>query len=227
MVNNNAGTYESIRATFDTSSQRFVWQVVFSNQVTDGLTIAVNNGPMPSGQPDELAMVHFDFSNGSPRVSVYRYNGTDANNSWRDGDGNVSGVQPVDVIHRATDTSWRSASVVDAGGKRTFNLDFDASFINAFTPTIFGTNGSSDWQGIGFDQGLGLWMHSYDNLSTSYNNGALSQWNYGAWGLVEGTGYGTVLVPLPAAAWAGLGGLALAGLVARRRKQGLQADRMA
>jgi hypothetical protein len=221
IVNNNAGAYESIRATYDTSNQRFVWQVVFGNQVTDGLTIAVNNGSMPSGQPDELAMVHFDFSSGAPLVSVYRYNGADANNSWRDGDGNVSGLQPVDVIHRTNDTSWRNASVVDAGGKRTFSLDLDASLINGFSPTNLGSNGVSDWEGIGFDQGLGLWMHSYDSLSTAYSNGALTQWNYGSWGLVEGSGFHTVLVPLPPAAWAGIGGLAAVGFVSRRRKQAM------
>ena len=133
-MNNSAGNFDSINASFNTSTNRFVWNVMFSNQVTDGDTLAISPGANPKGHAGELASLYFDFSNGSPRVNAFAYNGVNASNSWQDGNGQVAGNQAADLIHGINDTSWYKASVVDAGGKRTFNLSVDATTINGHNP---------------------------------------------------------------------------------------------
>jgi hypothetical protein len=220
-TNNAAGAFESISASFNTSNNRLVWNIVFSNQVTDGYTLALNNGPNPKGHAGELALIYFDYSTGSARLNAFAYNGVNSANSWQDGNGNAPGNQAADLIHGLSDTSWYSASVVDtADGKRRFNLSVDATTINNHNPLYPGPGGASEWSGIGFGSSLGLWLHTYDSLSTNYfANGALCQWNRGAEGWFDGSNFPTVLVPLPSAAWAGMAGLAIAGLVVRRRNK--------
>ena len=117
-VNNAAGVFESINASYNSDSQRFVWDVVFSNQVTRGYTLAINNGPNPKGHAGELALIHFDATSlNAPKVTAYAYNGQNAINSWIDGNGAVAGNQTPDIIKSATDTSWiNTASVSDSGG---------------------------------------------------------------------------------------------------------------
>jgi hypothetical protein len=223
-TNNAAGVFESISASFNSTNNRLVWNIVFSNQVTDGYTLALNNGPNPKGHAGELALIYFDYSSGSVEMNAFAYNGVNASNSWQDGNGNAAGNQAADLIHGKNDTSWYTASVVDtADGKRRFNLSIDATTINNHVPLYPGPGGPSEWYGIGFGESLGLWLHTYDSLSTNYfANGALGQWDSGAEGWFDGSNFPAVLVPLPSAAWAGLAGLAVAGVVARRRKAALR-----
>lgn len=54
-VNNNGGTFESIHSEYDSVSKHFTWSVTFSDQVTKGFTLAVNNGPNPKNTPGQLA----------------------------------------------------------------------------------------------------------------------------------------------------------------------------
>jgi hypothetical protein len=222
-VNNSAGNFESIHASFNTTTNQFVWNIVFSNQVTDGYTLAISPGANPKGHAGELALLYFDFSNGSPRLNAMAYNGLNASNSWQDGNASVAGNQAADIIHGINDTSWYTASVVDAGGKRTFNLSMDATTINNHIPLYPGPGGASEWTGVEFGSSLGLWLHTYDSLSTNYfANGALSQWSRGAEGWFDGSNFPTVLVPLPQGVWAGMAGLAVVGFVSRRRKSAMQ-----
>jgi hypothetical protein len=107
-----------------------------------------------------------------------------------------------------------------AGGKRAFNLTVDASVINAHTPAFASANG---YDGIAFDNLIGMWFHQFNSLSTSYANGRITQWTAnGGW--MDGSNrQTTLLVPLPAGAWLGLAGLAGVGYVARKRRTALQA----
>ncbi|HLP83438.1 MAG TPA: VPLPA-CTERM sorting domain-containing protein [Phycisphaerales bacterium] len=221
IVNNSAGTFDSITATYDSSTQRFVWDVVFSNQITQGYTLAVNNGPNPKGIAGELALIHFDASTSlnSPKVTVYAYNGQNVINSWSDGNANVNGNQTPDLIKSANDTSWiNSATVTDAAGKRRFLLDVNVATINGHNPLYPG--GAGDWTGVQFDQMIGLWFHTFKGLSTGYgSNGQLTGWNFNTQGWFDGSNIQTVqIVPLPAAAWTGLAGLACVGVIARKRR---------
>lgn len=221
-VNDAAGQFESINASFNTTTNRFVWNVVFGNQVTDGYTLAVSPGANPKGHAGELALIYFDFSNGTPQLNAFAYNGVNASNSWQDGDGQVAGDQAADLIHGINDTSWYTASVVDNAGKRTFNLSIDASIIQGHNPLYPGPNGPSEWTGLAFGSELGLWMHTYSGLSANYfTNGALCQWNRSGEGWFDGNNFATVLVPLPQGVWAGLAGLAAVGVITRRRKSSM------
>lgn len=221
MVNNSAGAFDSITATFDTGTQRFVWDVVFSNQITQGYTLAVNNGPNPKGIAGELALIHFDASTSfnSPKVTVYAYNGQNVINSWSDGNANVNGNQTPDLIKSANDTSWiNSAQVTDFSGKRRFLLDVNVASINAHNPLYPGNSG--DWTGVQFDQMIGLWFHTFKGLSTSYgSHGQVTGWNFNTQGWFDAANIATVqIIPLPAAAWTGLVGLAGVGYLTRKRR---------
>jgi hypothetical protein len=222
-VNNAGGAFESVTASYNTASQRFVWDVVFSNQVTKGYTLAINNGPNPKGHAGELALIHFDASNqNSPKVTAYAYNGQNAINSWIDGNGAVAGNQTPDVIETALDTSWiNSATVTDAAGKRRFLLDINVAGINGHTPLY--PSGQNDWTGAQFGNQIGLWFHTFTGLATTYNaQGQLGDWNYNQHGWFDAANYQTILVPLPAGAWMGMAGLIGVGVVARKRRAAMK-----
>ncbi|MFO0858250.1 MAG: PEP-CTERM sorting domain-containing protein [Phycisphaerales bacterium] len=224
-TNNAAGIFESIHAEFDTVTNRFQWNATFSNQVTRGYTLAVSPGPNPKGHNAELALLYFDASTlSAPKVTAYAYNGANAFTSWQDGNGNQAGNQAPDLIHGINNTSWiQNASVVDAGGKRTFNLTIDASTIQNHVPLYNSPAVDGDWTGLAFGPSLGLWMHSFTGLSAGYlGNGALCGWDYnGSQGWFDGNNYSLVLVPLPAPAMMGIAGLGVAGFVVRKRKAAL------
>lgn len=225
-ANNSAGVFERIHAEFDTVTNRFQWNATFSNQVTQGYTLAVNGGGNPEGHNAELAVIYFDASSSlsSPKVSAYAYNGTNTFTSWRDGNGNQWGQQTPDRIHGVNDTTWiQNASVVDAGGKRTFNLTIDASTIQNHVPLYNSPSTAGDWSGLAFGPALGVWMRTFTGLQTNYTNGgALCEWDYcGSQGCFQGEYCDLVLVPLPAPAMMGLAGLGLAGFVIRKRKAAL------
>lgn len=225
VTNNDGGAFESIDARYDTDSKQFVWNVVFSNQVTKGYTLAVNDGPNPKGHAGELALLYVDFSEASTRkVTAYAYNGANTNRSWTDGNGAVAGDQAGDFIQGSNLPGWYTLSVNDTSdGKRSVSLSLDASNINAHCPLYPGPNGASEWTGLGFGNQIGLWMHTYTGLSAGYfNNGRICGWDTSGEGWFDASNYQTVLVPLPPAAWAGIGGLAVAGIVGRRRKQAMK-----
>jgi hypothetical protein len=223
-VNNAGGAFSTINASFNTDTNRFVWDVVFSNQVTRGYTLAVNNGPNPKGHAGELAIIHFDASNlNAPKITSYAYNGQNAINSWIDGNGNVGGNQTPDLIHDALDTSWiNAASVTDSGGSRRFLLDIDASVINGHTPLY--PSGQNDWTGVEFGSLIGLWFHTFTGLSTTYGGqGQLCDWNYNQQGWFDASNIQTVIVPLPMGAWMGMAGLVGVGVIARKRRSAMKA----
>ncbi len=227
VTNNTGGTFESISARFDQSSNLFVWDVVFSNQITKGYTLAVNDGPNPKGHAGELALLYVDFSNASTRkVTAYAYNGANTNRSWTDGNGQVAGDQPGDFIQGSNTPGWYELIVQDTSdGKRRVNLTVNAGTINSHNPRYPGPGGASEWEGLAFGSQLGLWMHTYSGLTTGYfNNGRLCGWQSSGEGWFDASNFNTVLVPLPPAAWAGIGGLAIAGIVGRRRKAAMKAE---
>jgi hypothetical protein len=215
------GVFESIHAEYDDVTDNFVWNVVFSNQITRAYTLAVSPGPNPKGHAGELALIYFDAktSLANPKLTVYAYNGLNLNNSWSDGNGAASGSPLGDLIHGANDTSFiNSIDVIDTpDGKRTFTLDIDASAINGHSPLFPGPEGPGEWTGLRFAERIGLWMHTYTTLNPTYgNDGRLCSWNNQGEGYLDGQNF--VTVPLPAGAWLGMAGLGVVGFVARRRK---------
>lgn len=216
-VSNNGGVFESIHAEYNTSNERLMWAITFSNQVTDGYTLALNDGPNPKGHAGELGLVYFDATDiSNVRVTTYAYNGQNTQLSYVDGSPAV-GTQAPDVVFASGAGRDRHPSVIqataqDAGGKRVLTLEMDASFVNDHVPTYPGPGGVDDWFGIGFGEKLGVWLHPVKNLSTAYNDdGSLSHWG-GSQGWLDGSNFDTVPTP-GALAILAVGG----GLVSRRR----------
>ena len=217
-LNDNGGRFESVAATFDTNTKRMNWSVTFSDAVTVGMYLAVNNGPNPKGHPGELALIYVDARDpGDVVLTAYGYNGQNSINSFNDGNGNVSGNQAPDVIKNVGErSSWvMNATRSDNAGKRTISFDIDATDINAHTPLYPDPNGDP-WFGIGFMQKLGLWMHTFRQFDVSYGPaGEITNINRNGEGWFDGANFNTTLIPTPGAVV--LAGLALIGTSRRRR----------
>lgn len=217
-VNNNGGTFHHILARYNTNTQKLLFELTFADQVSNGYTLALNDGPNPKGHAGELALVYFDATNmGDVRTSIYAYNGLNTQTSYLDGSP-VSGNQSPDRILSSIDPVAGlaiSATAWDHGNLRTFRLELDASDINSHIPMYPGPQGPSEWTGIQFDDLMGIWLHPVKNLSTSYNEaGFLTHWS-GTQGWIDGSNF-TTDVPAPGFAAITLAS-GLAGLRRRRR----------
>lgn len=216
-LNDNGGTFESIHSTFDSASKVLTWELTFSDQVTQGFTLALNNGPNPKGHPGELVLLYADFRNaGDIRLSAYGYNGQNSINSWRDGDGVTPNDQPADMIKGINDSaSWMlSASKTDGmDGSRTLTFEIDATDLINHTPMHPDPNGDP-WFGIGYAQKLGLWLHPFRTFAPTYGGaGQITGIQTGSQGWFDGSNFDTVPTP-GAAVLMGLSGV----LTLRRRR---------
>ncbi len=225
-VSHAAGEIKSVSATFDTSTLSFSWYATFgavpgkSKWRTDGFTLAVNDGPNPKGHAGELALIYFDASRATPVVSIYGYNGLNSATSYYDGKP-TSGTQTPDrILTTKTDMSWVSdlTNRLNADGTRTLGFTINVKDIKDYTPINLGPQGLSDWFGLGFDEKIGVWMHPFAKLNTSYNSaGYLTKWNRKREGYLDGRDFNTV--PEPAT----LGLVAMTGLLIARRRRTLSA----
>lgn len=224
-IDNTGGTFQTVQSTYNNVTQRLTFSVTFTNQITKGFTLAMNNGPNPNGLAGELALLYFDGTNiASPKLTAYGYNGANLQTSWTDGNGGVTGNQTPDrIISTISAGFMNNLSVVDNAGKRTMSFDINVATINSFVPTYTAGN---PWKGIKFDSKVGIWMHPVKSLTSAYGNsgatnGYLTGWNIGTGneGYFDGTNFNTdTIIPLPSAAWlslAGLGGVVVARRVRR------------
>ncbi|MCB9850172.1 MAG: hypothetical protein H6817_05655 [Phycisphaerales bacterium] len=173
-----AGEWESVHGEYNATTQKFVWEVVFSNQVTEGMTFVVNNGPMPENVESVWVMFFLDATDmGNLKLLAYTYNGRNDRSSWYDGDPITAGSQGGDLVASSLiDASFiNELSVTDFGGKRKFRFSIDASGINSHVP-LFPNHDGLPYQGVKFDGGIGMWLGAYVQLATSYNMGRLTQW---------------------------------------------------
>lgn len=217
-VNNAGGQFESIRSSYNDATQKFTWELAFADQVTDGFTLAVSPGPNPKGHAGELALVYFDAQNtAAPVVTVYAYNGENAQTSWADGSP-LPGTQGPDKIASSIGlgaASILSAVVSDAGGGRTFSFEIDAAAINAHSPRWPGPGGDAEWTGLEYGPSIGLWLHPVVGLSADYGtDGFLNTWYIQGQGWLDEQNL-TTRVPAPA----GTAMLGLAGLACCRRRR--------
>jgi hypothetical protein len=224
VYNDRGGAVNSADATYDAKTGRLSWSANFGppsanpDRLTNGFTLALNAGGDPVGFDGQLAMLYFDATAASPIMSVYGYNGTPLNDSWRDG-GSLFGTQPPDqIVSSVNDTSWIIDMFVqdELDGSRTMGFEIDTSTINAHDP-LYGT--PAEWEGIAFGEELGIWFHPYAELSTAYgDDGYLSDWEYlfENRGWLDANGLPTVIVPLPPAVLLGLAGLLGVAVIRRR-----------
>lgn len=201
-ANHRGGTLASLSTTYNETNNVFRWEATYSNQITEGFTLAINDGPNPKGIRGELSLLYFDASGSDVNVSAYEYSGNNDSRSWQ---------SPGVLLNKSGDANFiRTATSTDnANGTRTFVLEMDATAINAYYTT-------ADWEGVAFGEKIGLWFHSFKNLSTSYNSdGTLASWS-GTDGWLDLSNHNTTTIPMPAAGAMGLAGL---GIVAGRRRR--------
>ncbi|MEL6740941.1 MAG: hypothetical protein AAFP26_09840 [Planctomycetota bacterium] len=211
---NNGGIIDRVYTTYNANTEILTWEVDFADQVAEGFTLALNDGPNPKGDAGELALLYFDATNmADVNISVYGYNGQNNQSSYIDGSP-AGGQQQADRISTnvlGLESAFIAASAVDNGAGRTFSFTLDASAINAHSPLH---PGSEPWGGIGFGELIGYWFHPVKNLTTAYDmqTGYLTDWS-GQQGWLDGAN--KITTPTPAAA----GLLGLGGLAASRRRR--------
>jgi hypothetical protein len=231
-INDNGGRVQSIRAEYDPTSKRFLWDVSYdvSSRNTNGYWLVVSPGPNPKGHPGELAMIYLDASalgddqTITPKVTVYNYNSLNNASSFQDGSP-AGGIQTPDRIFSSLSpvpvNTVINSSATDLGNTRRFVLELDASAINAHSPMYPNPNGN-DWTGVEFGAHIGVWFHSVAGLNAQYGTDPsaadfnyLTRFDRAHEGWLDGRDFETQLIPAPGAfALMGLG-----VLVAGRRKR--------
>ena len=205
-----AGQIRGIYTSYDAASETFTWRTTVADHTTDAISVVVNGGGNPKGHVGELAQIFYD----GDTVSVYAYNGKDVNNLYSFESGTGMWWQPADTIasSRDDDSFVISANKYSSGGDRIFELVLDVSGINDHNPQY---GSSSDWDGIQYDDTVGIWLKTYDQKkNVSYNHdGFLKCWDFCQIGYFDTDGRPTV----PAPATAALAGAA--GLFASRRRR--------
>jgi hypothetical protein len=217
-TNNNGGTFESITSCFDTVTNELSWSVTFSDAVTKGFTLALNDGPNPKGHAGELALLYVDANVAdNVKIVAYAYNGQNTRDSYKDGNGNVAGDQAPDFIQNLGNAgNILSAGVSDNAGKRTISFTIDASDINAHSPLY--PDAVDPWFGIGFAEKLGIWFHPFKTFNPTYAvDGSISALSASGEGWFDGSNFDTdIKVPTPGAA--SLAGLAALAFLRRRTR---------
>lgn len=211
-ANTDAGTASNITSTYDSATSMFTWNVTFSDgqaKGTNGFWLVVGPGPNPKGIDHEYAIMYFDASSlANPNVSIFRYNGLNADTSY---------TNPGDLLATTKTGGQTTIQNVTAGpatGPRTFSFKVNAATINS----AFGSPTYPDWKGIQFGTGnpgseIGIWFHPVDGLQTTYDaNNKLKTFTYATQGWYDGE-YNHAPAPASAAL------LGLGGLVAARRRR--------
>lgn len=203
-INNVAGTYKSLTATFDTDTDLFSWSSTFEKNsdgtLADGAWLVVSDGPNPKFQPGEYAIYYLDAIN--EKVSIYEYDGNNNGNSWRN-PGNFLDSTSLQVTRNGSD-------------EVTFAFDYDATDLNnlALGP---------DWKGTSFGEEIGLWFHALSGTGGEYgtdpgdlvSTGNITKFSHKKHGWYD---IDSVAVPEPMSV-ASIGLFALAGVFVKRNKR--------
>ncbi|RMG40598.1 MAG: hypothetical protein D6719_10495 [Candidatus Dadabacteria bacterium] len=184
----DAGRVSVMDAIFNDVTNSFHYQVTFvpvGGLLPDGFILVMNAGGPPPAHPGELAAFYFDASehladSSAPvKLTVYGYaapaSGPDWERSYKDGNGDVSGIQPPDRIKSSIlDSSWVSELSVtnNIDGSRTFTMTVDVTDINSHSPLY---PLSPEWVGVEFNNnGAGIWLEAGAKLETFYTDGYLT-----------------------------------------------------
>ncbi|MCA9256198.1 MAG: PEP-CTERM sorting domain-containing protein [Phycisphaerales bacterium] len=211
--NSYGGDINSIHGEFDSTTQTLKWLVNYKNEShldPEGFTLALNNGPNPKGHAGELALIYFDATRSTPVLTAYGYNGQNSTSTFYDGS-ERAGNQTPDMIGSSRGGAGWITNLIDrreSDNSITLGFEIDASGINGHTPMHPGPGGLADWFGVGFDNSLGIWMHSFRGLDTNYAGDFLTQWSAKKEGWLDGCNFTTTPEP-GTIALLGLGGWAL------------------
>ena len=232
-TNEGAGRIQSIRAEFNPTTNRFLWDVTMNTSVggqTVGYWLAISPGPNPKGHAGELALIYFDASNivdetsVTPRVTVYNYNGINGASSYMDGSPDA-GVQTPDRIWSSLSTAGTSPVsqmyASDSGTTRRFYLEMDASIIQNHVPLYPSAQGD-EWTGVAFAEKIGIWFHPVRGLNAQYGTDPslasynwLTNWTIQGQSWLDSQNFNTQLIPAPGS----IALLAISGLVGLRRRR--------
>ncbi len=183
--NNNGGATQSLEASFNEETGQLSFQAEIdhlSNRTANGFTVAINDGPNPKGH-GELSLLYFDATGAVPVLTAYAYNGQNNFSAYFDGS-DAAGTQPADRIASSLvdDSFVVDMWATDDGTTVTMGFVIDASVIIDHSPLYAA---DYPWYGIGFDDKMGIWFHNKADLSTSYTNGWLTSWGFGAQGWLD------------------------------------------
>ena len=186
------GDIKNVKTSFNGDTNEFSFSLTVED-VSNGFFVAINGGANPKGHEAEMALIYFDASDVDPVVSVYAYNGMNAQTSWFDGS-KAGGIQPADAILNSTANAalFSNISVVTDGlGNKVFSFKMDATDIINHDP-VYGPDG--EWSGVAFADAIGMWLHPVQGLGTSYRpDGFLEQWSTEGQGWYD-TSYQTTMV---------------------------------
>ena len=195
----NAGDITNVTTSYDDDNSLFTWEATtmdINGQFADGFWLVVSDGPNPKADGGEYAAMCGDLITG--RLNVFTYNGQN-NNSSCSGGGSLLQSQNFGFI-----------DVIDNGNMRTFSFSLDVSAINS----AFNT---ADWDGVFFDDTIGLWFHTTINSNFTYNDAdVLTGYTFGAQSWYD-TSNQTTTTPVPTPAPLLLMALALPMLLRRKK----------
>ncbi len=175
------GDIKSVETTYDEKDNSFTFEMKVED-IAQGFTVALNNGPNPKGHGGEMALFYFDASGVTPVISVYAYNGKNTQTSWFDGSAE-NGTQLADKILSSLSSPdvFTISETVDGEGFKVFSFSLDATDLIRHIP-VYGPSG--EWSGVSFSEEVGIWLHPVLGLETAYDSdGFLTQWD------IEGQGW--------------------------------------
>jgi hypothetical protein len=176
-----AGRVSRVYSSWNPHTKRLVWEATYKPEngvLPNAFTQVINNGPNPNGLPGQLAIFYFETKSGSPKLTVYAYNGQNNFNSFKDGDGiGANDPNPDKILSSIADSSWVNSLTnrMNGDGTLTLGFDIDASDICAHMPLFPAP--PHPWFGVGFNLKIGFWLHSFKLAAVGYDAaGCLNDW---------------------------------------------------
>jgi len=168
----NGGDIKSLETSFNETTNNFSFTITVSDpsngKTNEGFTLAVNDGPNPKGNGDEMALFYFDNSGEEPVVSAYNYNGQNDFSSYND--------TPLASSLRDDSPFTNVTSSIDEDGNHVYTFEMDAT-------SIVEHSDGSDWTGVSFDENVGMWLHPMADINSDYgDDGYLDSWSIGSQG---------------------------------------------